>query len=531
MLQRVEKLRQNEWRLPLLFLALGLGLCFHQVFLSGFRHVPAYSIDPRLCIYIMEHSFQWLAGNPLHADFWSPPIFYPAKNALGFSDVLAGYGWMYWPFRFMGISATTSYSIWMLLNSVLNFSLMYAGLRHLVRLDIPAACTGAYVFAFGIPRMAQLVHPQLLTQAYVLIMVAGLFLLLSPGGRNWPGWLCISAGAVLQFYSGFYHLWFAGVCMSVFVLAALTVPECRRPVLNMFRHPAPWVLIPLAVLLMWPLIRVYLGVLDNVGARPRNEIETMLPGLKSWFYVGHANVLYGWIYQKFPNLIPSEMTHEHVIGLGLITTIAAWAGLIRWRRNAWARAVLIMLVIMVALSWNYSEQWNVWFFIAEHVPGASAIRAVSRIAIALLVVFSAGLAYMIHCMPSTIWRNGLITLIVLEQWMVIPAYDPMPTAERVTAIAEKARAINHPFFVSKLVGPEYQRGGEMEVHMDAMLAGLEANLPVVNGYSGTIPPKWILLYFNTIGPDRDRVRIRDWLDAWMREFPDVVTKPAVIEIP
>jgi len=531
MLQRLVKLRQNEWLLPLLFLALGLGLCFHPVFLSGFRHVPAYSIDPRLCIYIMEHSFQWLAGNPLHADFWSPPIFYPAQNVLGFCDALTGYNWMYWPFRFAGVSPTTSYSIWMILNCVLNFGLMYAGLRRLVRLNVPAACTGAYVFAFGIPRMAQLVHPQLLSQGYVLVMVAGLFLLLSPGRRQWLGWLCISAGAVLQFYSGFYHLWLAGVCLSVFVLTALIIPDCRRPVLNMFKHPAPLVLLPLALLFMWPLLNVYLGVLDTVGARPREEIESMLPNLKSWLYVSHANVLYGWLYQKFPSLIPDEMTHEHVIGLGLITTITAWAGFIRWRHNAWARVTLITLVIMLVLSWNYSEQWNMWFFVADHVPGASAIRAVSRIAIALLVVFSAGLAYAIHRMPPSIWRNGLILLIVLEQWMVIPAYDPTPIAERVTAVAEKARAINQPFFMSKLVGPDYKRGGEMEFHMDAMWAGLEANIPVVNGYSGTIPPKWILLYFNTIGPDRDRARIRDWLDAWMREFPEHADKPAIIEVP
>ena len=64
-----------------------------------------------------------------------------------------------------------------------------------------------------------------------------------------------------------------------------------------------------------------------------------------------------------------------------------------------------------------------------------------------------------------------------------------------------------------------------------MWAGLEANLPVVNGYSGTIPPKWILLNFNTIGPDRDRARIRDWLNAWMREFPEYTAKPVVIEVP
>jgi hypothetical protein len=512
-------------------------LIFYPVFLSGFRLVPAYSIDPRLNLYLLEHSFQWLAGNPLHSDFWSPPMFYPAQHTLGFTDAMAGYGWLYWPFRFMGISPESSYDLWLVFSCVINFMMMYAGLRRLLRIDIAAASTGAYVFAFGIPRMAQLVHAQLLPGMYVLLMIAGFFMAVdhSPWpatrtGRLWVGWLCMMLGAVLQFYSGFYNLWFAVFGLSVLVMISFFIRDCRKDVLRSVQSPAPVIVSIAAVAMIWPLLSVYLGVLDDTGARSMDEIRSMLPGWRSWLYVGSSNVAYGWIYDKWPGFIPPDMTHEHVIGLGIVSTIMAVIGLFGCRKQPWVRAVLVVVALLLVLTWNYSEKWNPWFYVAEWVPGASAIRAVSRVSIFLLIPLSAGIAFQLHRMSSRGWRNVLIAVIVLEQWMVIPANDPAPTAQRVAAITQLARAHGKPFYVTKKVGPDYKRGNEIEFHMDAMWAGMEANLPVVNGYSGTVPPKWLVLYFNTVEVERDRKRLDNWLAAWMREYPENINQPVMIEV-
>ena len=44
--------------------------------------------DPRLVQFILEHSYLWLSGEPLHAGFWSPPVHYPVAGVGAYSDTL-----------------------------------------------------------------------------------------------------------------------------------------------------------------------------------------------------------------------------------------------------------------------------------------------------------------------------------------------------------------------------------------------------------------------------------------------------------
>ena len=62
------------------FLLLGLGCFFYPTWSTFFQNIQTDPGDTRFNNYVLEHGFQWISGNPVHKDFWSPPIFFPTKN-------------------------------------------------------------------------------------------------------------------------------------------------------------------------------------------------------------------------------------------------------------------------------------------------------------------------------------------------------------------------------------------------------------------------------------------------------------------
>ena len=60
---------------------LGIIIAHHPMIASGFRRIQTDLSDSRFNHYLLEHGYRWVRREPLHLDFWSPPFFYPAKNA------------------------------------------------------------------------------------------------------------------------------------------------------------------------------------------------------------------------------------------------------------------------------------------------------------------------------------------------------------------------------------------------------------------------------------------------------------------
>jgi hypothetical protein len=83
---------------PALCWLAGLVAAFHPTFRSGFATVQGYpGNDPRLVAFILEHTtYRWLAGFPLHGDFWSPPIFFPQQGVGAYTEMLVGAAPPYW---------------------------------------------------------------------------------------------------------------------------------------------------------------------------------------------------------------------------------------------------------------------------------------------------------------------------------------------------------------------------------------------------------------------------------------------------
>src|SRR5918911_1572347 len=85
--------------------------------------------DTRLNNYLLEHSYRWLRQAPGHADFWSPPMFYPATGTMAFADVFLSAAPLYWPWRLLGAAPDTAFQLWMLTVGAFNYLAAYLLLR------------------------------------------------------------------------------------------------------------------------------------------------------------------------------------------------------------------------------------------------------------------------------------------------------------------------------------------------------------------------------------------------------------------
>lgn len=514
--------------LPVALGAAGLLAAFGPFILTGWHLLPEYSIDPRFNHYLLEHAFRWMRGDALHAAVWSPPFFYPARHVLGYSDAMLGLSWLYAPWRALGASPYTAYALWLMALAALNFAAFYQAARSWLGVGRVAASVAACVFTFGVPRMAQLAHPQLWSHAFILLLLHGLVMAgraahapETSRGSAWRGWSCVVAGAAGQFYTAFYPLWFTGLGLGFALLVTLCFREGRLWLGRMVRQRAAWAALAAIIAVCWPLLRIYLDALAMAGPRTVDEVRDLLPAGRSWWYVGDRHLLYGWVFERWPSLAPGTARHEQVLSVGWVTSIAALAGLAGWACRAWwGRVVALSLLALVAVTLRYGDLGSPWFLLAEVVPGASAIRAVARVGMTAMIPLCLGLAWAVERSTQGRGRIGwlLVAVALAEQLSPVVAVDIRPLRARTEALAASLDPADGPVYLAVPVEAGYRRGAEYDFHIEAMWAGLIGGVPVVNGYSGLIPADWMVLYFNTYRNAEEAGRLDERLAGWAGRF-------------
>ena len=239
--------------------------------------MPTDPGDSLFNAYLLEHSWSWLTGDTGPAGFWSPAIGYPARGALAYSDVMAGFGPPYWLFRAFGSEPLLAMQLWMVVVPAIGFFVTLGMLRRAFAFSSGAAAAGAFLFAFGAPRLAQIGHQQLLPVFYLAGAFWSLAVLFGPGSgahvSRRAGRVAIAAFfgcAVLQFYSGFYMAYFLALACGVGLGWALALRSTRARVVERLREHAGFLcgVALVASIALAPLAWAYWSAASEVG---RNE--------------------------------------------------------------------------------------------------------------------------------------------------------------------------------------------------------------------------------------------------------------------
>ncbi|HYL05327.1 MAG TPA: hypothetical protein VE075_04770 [Thermoanaerobaculia bacterium] len=485
-------------------------MTFHPTLASRFELLQTDPGDPLFCNYVLEHQVRLLTAPAYPGTLWSPPFFYPEKNVLAYSENFMGELPLYGLFR-LAAPPLRSYQLLVILLPLLCFAAMLVLLRRLEVRPLLAAL-GAFWFAFSMPRAAQIGHLQLLPAFYApLVLLALLAMLASPRRDRL---LLLLALLYLQLLASIHLGWLLLFSLLFLVPLLLLFDPSGRQRLMLFcrRHPVSLAL----SLLAWAAatlltFRPYLQAGAQLGLRDWHTVELFLPRWKSWLSVPPGSWYAGRLH-FFPPGTP--VVWEHYLFAGLVftalTLFAAWR-LLRRRAEARQQPPLALAcwgtaLAMVALSLylprfaleggrlvKLGPGWSLWWGVYQLVPGAAAIRAVGRISIVVYLT----LALAVCCGVEAAARRSrlrrpaqaavlllLLAAAVVEQ---VQTHLPAFPGSRFTSDVAALRAVI-PRGCKAAYVSLCPAKGFLLTQLEAMWVGLEAGVPVVNGYSGNFPP-------------------------------------------
>ncbi len=526
------------WRLPhyaAVLLAGALGLFqFHRAeFLSGMHVMNGDLGDARLAAWLMEHGWRALHGL---VPLTSPPMFYPVTGTLGYSDAYLLPALVYAPLRAAGLSILDACHGAVLLLDIATYLATAALLRRGVGLGVCGTTAGALLFAFGSPKFAQVVHVQL--QPLVLLPLAvwlGLWLwrhgLSLSRGRMALGLVVLGVLWQVQWLTGVYVAWFAGMWLALALVVTLLLPLPRAHVRALLhRHALPAVIgVVWFAVGMIPFLLLYLPAQQQAGWRPYALVNTMIPRWWSLFWMGDQSLLWGWLARVFPGIYAAPYYWELAIGLGLVVT-GTWLLLLRqlWQRRAnWRQwqgrdALLAVLVLSVtacyALGMSYGDA-SPWALVYDLVPGAGSLRAVARyvVVLTLPIAMAIGIALdaslrAAHVLARgrrrTVWMAGLALALGLGAAEQMGSREGIDKDHEQARIAQIAQTVQKDCSVLFVVSVGGNPAPLWSLQLDAMYVALAAGIPTVNGYSGLIPTGWNL---NQVRHPLYTQRVAQWL--------------------
>lgn len=484
-------------RLSFLLTAMaGLLNMYAVTFFSGFQVIQGDGKDALLNHYFLEHGYRWAFFRDYPFPLWSPPYYFPMANALALSDNLLGVAPIYWLFRFF-FPPQLSYQLWLMALSLLSFAAMKWVLTRLGASRLPALA-GGYLFAFGLGPQSQMAHPQLLGQFYAPLALFFLFRHLhTPASR----WLALTAVFfLLQLIAGIYLGWFLMVGLACFAAAALLTDAGlrRRFFAHLLRNGVQTGGILLgavgvALLFLGPYLQMSRQL---SGGWTLDEIQAFLLPVQAWMLPNPQSLPHAaWMPA---GLFPAVMERPHTMGL-CAWMLAAGLGVhsIRPRsREGLPESVLfcrlcwMTFLLLVAVSVRWPGGFSAWTTLYRLIPGARAIRAMNRIwVVAHLFLISGGMLAWSAILSTKssrfrAWASAaFLVLMVLENTRAFQNHaDPEPGWRRIAVLAETLRGADAGYIVAAI-----GRNGAIEL-VEAMWAGLEAQVPVVNGLASRHPP-------------------------------------------
>jgi hypothetical protein len=497
-------------------LCFGVWIAFAPTIRYG--HLQTDPGDTLLNHYILEHSWKWLSDSDYTFFYWSPPCFYPAEQTLAYSENLLGTAPIYWLARIV-TSELPAYQIWMIAVTGLTYVAMAWTLRRFGVTHLLVAL-GAACFAFGLPRINQLCHQQMLPAMFSPLAVYSLWRFVE--GPTVGRLALVTFFVVLQLLSSIYLGWFLCVSLAVFAVIAYSFRRSSRRLVVQFildQYLSVALVVIVAATALVPMFLPYILANSGFHRSYRHEVALMLPSLASWLSPPPAS---SWANLLPPNQGP--LAHEHHLFPGAVFILLSSAAGVIWiaRRRlpplAWV--CLATGAILMSISLRFGKV-SAWHLVHSYVPGAQGIRAVTRIFSVVLLFGWIG-----SLIAVSDWLRGrrfaTMAGAVLLMWGLgeqyqprLPAFDARPFFAETDRLASELRGANAAYVELDPASP-YWTG-----QLAAMWAGLKANVPVVNGYSGRTPNGY---------PDEKMNHDAESLSKWLngREVR-IIAAPRLVE--
>lgn len=486
---------------------LSVAAFFRHQLADGFTMLFGDRFDGLIETTILEHWFNVLCGR----EPWNTArFFFPTAGTLAYNDAYLVFGLIYTPFRLAELDMLLSGE----LVNVCVKAIGYASFYLLSRISYGASRTfsalGGVLFTLSCTSFEQAFHVQLLSVAFAPLLML-LFerhvasLATHPRAAAW--WGCLAAVTLdLWLMTSFYMAWFTVLLIGTGVLLAVggcLVAGWRVPAGFSTKRlwPSAIALLVFAVGTL-PFLALYLPKAAETGGHPWAETLSYLPGLLDIVNVGPGNLVFGWVDAAINHAVrPGFPVHgEHTVGLppALLTLFAlSLFGVRRRGPLAVLTSLSCLLVWTLAL---HVGQATLWHAVYDLVPGAKAVRVVSRIQILLVVpvilAVTAYLASLSRRLPAPLLL-ALCALLVLEEVDTAPmtGLDRPAEVRQIASIPAPPAGCQVFYASTSRPGPALysdEVDSTYSINVDSMLLAERLGLSTINGMASFVPPGWSL---------------------------------------
>lgn len=471
-------------------------------------------LDARFVGYILEWGFLHLQGSIApEASLWSPPFFFPVPNILAYSEnLIAGYP-TYFLLRWSGFQPAVALFLFHLLHRALTPLISYLCLRAF-RLGRWPALIGAAIFSWGWVRFFHYGHIQFAAGYPIPLFFTALYFAFH---RRRPWALVLASWTFLfTWYFSLYTAIFLALGTVFLAVVGLLLPGGRPEIIRSGRyylrngktHPRQALAIVLCCLiagaLLVPSALAYLDVHQQFGAASETEVRIYWGNFASWFRPPPQHTLLGDIYSLFPAESGAKWEKKAFLGwLGLAGLLLPLIGLLirgkgiylLWPRSlvkvSGAGAAIILIFSSYGGTWAEAPFW----FLHDHFPGLSGLRAPTRVAFIVswfvTICVAAHLDHLLRRGSGARWLAlGFGLILLAENIAPLPRIADRCKDERIWKRTERHLC---PQIPKNEVGtllflPANIHSVDRIVQNSlAMQLSLTCDLNVVNGYSGRRP--------------------------------------------
>ena len=439
------------------------------------------SLDTTFSMWRVAWIAHQLVADPAH--LFDANIFYPLKHTLAYSDAVLAEGLAGAPLHWMGVPTVVVYNLLVLSGFWMSALGAFLLVRDLTK-SSAAGIVGGMIYAFAPFRFDHLIHLEMLWAQWIPLAMWMMHRTLQTG--KWRHGIATGVLIGLQGLSCVYYTIFLATILVVVgpVLLTTAAPGMwKRATLSL----AAGALVTIAMLL--PYARAYNTARADVGVRERMlTLQGFSVGPKHYLVATPNNVLYG-------QATKSISVHERRLFMGFLVMGLMVAGLwppINRVRIAYAMA----LAIAVDISFAHRGLLLGWLY--DHVSVYQGLRVPTRIGqlalLAAAVLAGFGVARVlswIEARRSHLVRRAflVICLVVGAEYLMYPVpLVPVPTQ----ASASSAWLRDQPAApVAVLPVPRHNvdwRRFIIESRYE--FESIFHWRPLVNGYSGFLPPSF-----------------------------------------
>ena len=444
--------------------------------------IPHDAGDPVLNIWILW----WNAhAVPFTEAWWSPPMMWPMPGAMALSEHLVGVSVFATPLQLAGANPVAAYNVCLLLTYALSGFFACLLVRRLTGSTLAGICAGI-AFGFSPYRASQLPHIQVLASQWMPLALLAMHAYVSDGRRAWLA--VFGAAWLLQALSNGYYLLFFPVLI---VLWLAWFVDWRRAPRRGLALAGTFAIASAALL---PMLLKYHAIHGSFGLRRTvSDIRQFSAMFASFLHP--APLLRCWPDEPAANF---ELYLFPGVAVLVVALVGAAAPLVRKAAPSSASApiafYLLAALAMGALALGPGGHGNEPASLARPyswlllLPGYDGIRAPSRFmmlaTLCLSIAAGLGVARLELVIRRGRWR-ATITALVLGGMVADGLTGPVPILAPPSRI-QLPPASPAPAVLELPID-------NTQVNLAAMYRAMFHERPLINGYSGHVPPHYNIL--------------------------------------